>query len=96
MSDTDETPGITENETPAKGLAPLHTVDDLRKVKEDATRKVLAYSILAVLGLLYLGMLAAVIFGALSADDLVRVAGALSGFQTLAAAVAGFYFARGK
>jgi hypothetical protein len=86
---------ISEDVTPGEGLAPPK-VDERGKKKEDDTRQVLAYGILAVLGLLYLLMLLAVVFKALTADDMVRVAGALSGFQTLAAAVAGFYFARGK
>lgn len=83
--DVDPGPGL------GQGLSEAPT-----QAKEDQTRQVLAYGIVGVLFLFYLLMLLGVIFWKLDVDDMVRIAGASSGIQTLAAAVAGFYFARAK
>ena len=107
-----EAPGYTEDEEPTQApilttrsftedLNPTGVgVDDVVRAmaaeREDKTRQVLAYGIVAVLALFYLVILIAVICRAISVDDMVRIVGAMSGIQTLAAAVAGFYFAHGK
>ena len=94
--DAQGSPGdIIEDESPRQGLG--HALRPAPgQEKEDQTRQVLAYGIVGALAFFYVLLVLGVIFGCLEPDDMVTIAGATSGFQTLAAAVAGFYFARSK
>lgn len=58
-----------------------------------AVRANLAGWLLAINGVLYGALVAAVIFGALTADDAQKLAVVLGGPQALAAAAIGFYYA---
>jgi hypothetical protein len=92
-------PELTSDEIPTSGLYPTETRtphEIAMDLKEAKTRDILAYGIVGVLALYNLLLIGGLFAGFISVDDLVRTVGAMSGISTLGAAVAGFYFARGK
>jgi hypothetical protein len=109
MTDNNELPGLIDNSMPAAGLAfATRDIADndepstglggykLRSLKQHmaSTQRTLAYGVVAILCILNLGCVSAMIFNAISVDDLIRTMGALSGIQALAAAATGFYFGK--
>jgi len=85
---------INENEIPDEGLAPPRKRRWPKGTHDQVTRQFVAFFILGLLSVLYLLSLGAFIFGAISQEGFVTSIAAISGPQTLAAAVIGFYYGK--
>jgi hypothetical protein len=84
-----------ENEVPHAGLAPWRSRRRWPLGTHDqVTRQLVAFSILGLLSVLYLVSLGAFIHGDIDQEGFVTAVAAISGPQTLAAAVIGFYYGK--
>jgi len=63
---------------------------------DQRTRRRLAYSVVALIAVLYIGSFAAFIWGGFDKESFTSLVASISGPQALAAAVIGFYYARGQ
>jgi small-conductance mechanosensitive channel len=85
---------INENEIPDEGLAPPRKRRWPQGTHDQVTRQFVAFFILGLLSVLYLVSLGAFIFGGINQEGFVTAIAAISGPQTLAAAVIGFYYGK--
>ena len=84
---------FNENEIPPEGLAPPKRRWP-EGTHDQVTRQFVAFFILGLLSVLYLMSLGAFILGGINQEGFVTAIAAISGPQTLAAAVIGFYYGK--
>lgn len=85
---------LTEDVEPeGPGLVPVRNRRP-QGTHDQVTRQYIAFAILGIIALLYLGSLAAFIFGALNGEGFTMAIAAISGPQALCAAVIGFYYGK--